>query len=33
MITILSLKVGTSKNKNIDQSVKETCAQVIYEGR
>ena len=33
IITILSLKVGTSENKNIDHWIKETCAQVIYEGR
>ena len=34
-IIILSLRVGTSKNKNIDHGVKETCAimstQVTYE--
>ena len=35
LIIILSLRVGTSKNKNTEHCVKETCAimsmQVIYE--
>ena len=31
IIIILSLRVGISKNKNIDHQVKETCAQVTYE--
>ena len=35
IIIILSFRVGTSKNKNIDHGVNETCAimstQVIYE--
>ena len=31
IIIILSLRVGISKNKNIDHQVKETCAQVTHE--
>ena len=30
IIIILSCRVGTSKNKNIDHQVLETCAQVTY---
>ena len=27
IITIIGFRVGTTKNKNIDRRVKETCAQ------